>query len=163
MKGNPSTFFSWETLPTNCPREDCVVTLLYPVFPFTFPLDCSISVHGREILSSYQGLAHHLCLLGFFQGITLSGVVWAVNLLLEMPGAHSWPCCWRLMPSDVPGGHLWVDSACWGCGGIQVTKHPKGTCEPGGSCFRSCVCESGLFSWLVLQSVWAIWKSQRAK
>lgn len=57
MKRNPSTFFSWETLPTNCPLEDCVVALLYPVFPFTFPLDCSISVHGREILSSYQGLA----------------------------------------------------------------------------------------------------------
>lgn len=29
------------------------------------------------------------------------GVAWAVTLLLEMLRARSWPCCWKLTPSDV--------------------------------------------------------------
>lgn len=33
-----------------------------------------------------------------FQAVTLWDAVWAVALLLEMGGAHSWPCCWKLTP-----------------------------------------------------------------
>lgn len=153
MRGNPLIFWSWEVLPTNYPLEEWIVTLLYPVFPFTFPLDSvSLFMGGRYFIPN--GTSSMLV----FQVVTLWDVAWAVTLLLEILEACSWPCCWKLNPSDV---YLQVVPACWGYGGLQVTKHPKGPCEPEDSCFQSCVCKLGLFCWLGLQSSWAIWKSQR--
>lgn len=67
-----------------------------------------------------------------------------------------------LLEADALWYALQFGPACWGCGGIQVTKHPKGPCGPKGSCFQSCICKSGLFYLLGLQSLWAIWESQRA-
>lgn len=102
MRGNPLIFWSWEVLPTNYPLEEWIVTLLYPVFPFTFPLDSvSLSMGGRYFIPNGTSS------MPVFQVVTLWDVAWAVTLLLEMLGACSWPCCWKLNPSDVYLLGLW--------------------------------------------------------
>lgn len=142
MRGNPFKLRS-SSHKLSSWRLSCNSSL--SCFPFYFSL-ISISVFMGERYFIPSGTSS----MPVFQVVTLWGVAWAVTLLLEMLGACSWPCCWKLSPSDV---YLQIVPAHWGCGGIQVTKHSKG---PEGSCFQSCVCKSGLFCWLGLQSSWAI-------
>lgn len=95
MKGNSFICLSWEALPANCPLEDWIVTLPYPVFPFTFPSHCCSWGDTLFLMGSSTSS------MPAFQVVTLWDVAWAVTLLLEMLGACSLPCCWKLTPSDV--------------------------------------------------------------
>lgn len=83
-------------------------------------------------------------------------MAWAVPLLFEMLGVAPGPAAqsWALLMGAA--GQPCLLGLWWDPG----YKAPKGPCEPEGS-FWSCICKSELFCWLGLQSLWAIWESQR--
>lgn len=139
-------------LPTNCPLEDWIVTLLYPVFPVTFPLDCYIFFMGGRYF-----IPNGTSSMPVFQVVTLWDVVWAVTLLLEMCGACSWPCCWKLTPSGVHCRLALLAGAMVGPR-LQSTQKGLGSLQAAASkaVFASQDCSAG---W---DYSWAIWKSQRA-